>query len=352
MKKISVRACADEWTAMVDRQSAKSDHTKRQYRQEINRWIDAGLFDPDMPVARITTDHIERFTLHRAPRTAAKYTAVIRAMLGFAVGRGYITRNPAATMPSVPSRDSRDKVWVPAHQLRELIETQQHPLRRAVVATGVLSLAREAEMAALRVGDLQLDLVDSSGYPRPVMHLLRKGGKRQELGITPSLHTELKRWLTFYSQWLADNEGRALAHNMMLFPATRRGTKSTIVHGPGGAITHHIPVFDPHRRNTRLRAYVNEALEAMGYRQTGTGCHTLRRSSAKAMYEALLSQGAEFALDYVRTMLGHASIQTTEVYLGVSRHQANLNTRLQDGDIIALPVPDAAETSPGLRIVK
>jgi integrase len=50
----------------------------------------------------------------------------------------------------------------------------------------------------------------------------------------------------------------------------------------------------------------------------GEGGHTLRRSGATALYNELSERGHDRAIRMCQAMLGHASIQTTEVYLALN----------------------------------
>jgi integrase len=79
------------------------------------------------------------------------------------------------------------------------------------------------------------------------------------------------------------------------------------------------PVSRPSRR-------VQAALEAIGMETRNTdgtskreGSHTLRRSGARALFDQLtLDGGYDHPLRIVQSMLHHASITQTEVYIGVT----------------------------------
>ena len=68
-------------------------------------------------------------------------------------------------------------------------------------------------------------------------------------------------------------------------------------------------------RKGYLNGPVREVLKEAGYYQQLEGGHTFRRSGAIALYNQLSEVGHDRAIRICQAMLGHASIQTTEIYL-------------------------------------
>jgi integrase len=60
---------------------------------------------------------------------------------------------------------------------------------------------------------------------------------------------------------------------------------------------------------------IRTILQAAGYYRPQEGGHTLRRSGATALYNQLSSVGHDRAIRICQAMLGHSSVQTTEIYL-------------------------------------
>jgi len=88
----------------------------------------------------------------------------------------------------------------------------------------------------------------------------------------------------------------------------------------------------PKQVHTNPWRMVQRPLRKMGYPTLGEGFHTLRRSSARALFEALRSagEGRDHALMVVKEFLNHASVTQTEHYLGLNQERAIRDAILKD----------------------
>src|SRR5690606_30101648 len=75
---------------------------------------------------------------------------------------------------------------------------------------------------------------------------------------------------------------------------------------------------------------VQGALGALGYPTRGEGCHTVRRSVARAFFDSMATDtGYDAALRTVSAMLHHKSSATTEIYLGLTSERVRRDSLLR-----------------------
>jgi integrase len=137
------------------------------------------------------------------------------------------------------------------------------------------------------------------------------------------LHTELVRWLDAYADVMGLEDRSQLPNEWLLVPSYRNPA--------------------PNERDRRVKPrpltvhtkpwhLVQRPLAALGYPTKGEGFHTLRRSSARALFESLRSDGAgrDHALMIVKDFLNHASVVQTEHYLGLNQERTLRDALLKD----------------------
>ena len=160
---------------------------------------------------------VETWFAREAGRQAAssfnKVRMRVAGFLGFCQRRGWLTQDLLAEVR--PRRVvQRERLRLSAQELRRLYETAENPRDRAMLAIACNTGLRASDLVALRIGDVDLD----QGLLRVVA---RKTGRLDYLPITADLDSELRRWLTWYA------ERRALQDGFLLTPAlayrVRRG---------------------------------------------------------------------------------------------------------------------------------
>ena len=134
---------------------------------------------------------------------------------------------------------------------------------------------REAESADVRVGDLRLGYDEASIFVRN-----GKGGRSRMVQIPANLKTHLKSFLRWKTK-----RGEPVGNDDHLFYGQR---------GPWTAAA--------------VSQAVRRVLETCGLYERGKNVHALRHSYAVALYRK------ERDLRCVQKQLGHASIQTTQIY--------------------------------------
>ncbi len=218
-----------------------------------------------------------------APATVARRIISARVFFRFLSAEGFRPRDPSATL-DLP------KLW---HRLPEVLSVPQierllsapdptTPLGQrdqAVIETFYATGGRVSEIASMRLQDLHLEY----GFVR----LFGKGSKERLVPIGGRARRAIEDYLS---------KGR-LSMN-------RRDAETVFLTRNG----------NPIRRETYWRL-IKRYCEAAGIPSRGISPHTLRHSFATH----LLEMGAD--LRSVQEMLGHATIQTTQLYTHVDRRR-------------------------------
>lgn len=202
-----------------------------------------------------------------------------------------------------PKEEKRERFRVPVTQFPQLLDAADNPRDRGVIAVALYLMLRQSEIASLTVADVNLE--DGEITTR-----IHKSNVADRMPIPRELDTELRRWLTYYTQ-----EVGPLADSYYLFPA-RRPTQFN--HNEQGHLS---PTFvlAPHRKTQRMERIAQAAIQRCGYEMDiMEGIHTLRRSAARALFDRLVEDGYDGAIRMVQAMLHHTQISTTERYIGLS----------------------------------
>jgi integrase len=234
-----------------------------------------------------------------------------------------------------PKPRKRERDRIPVTEFPRLLEVAERrdPRDRMIVAVLLYTLVRERECSDIRLRDVDL----AGGWLRI---RITKTGQEDSMPICSELDSELRRWLSFY----ASEIGRSLEPSDFLVP---RRYSTSILRGGGGEnrghITGHEMLYAPERPIARLGNAVRLVLEDFGFSMVdhmGTrkmeGAHTLRRSGARALFDRLAKDGYDHSLRVVQSMLHHASITQTEVYVGVTADRRSRDEILRGKPMYAL----------------
>ena len=103
--------------------------------------------------------------------------------------------------------------------------------------------------------------------------------------------------------------------------------------------TAHRPRFYLPTKRADLSKIIKQGLIEDGYYVPFEGGHTLRRSGATALYDQLTFMGHDRAIRICQAMLGHSSVQTTEIYL-----RLDLDRKVRNDLLAGKPMfPDRGE---------
>lgn len=341
-KWITLEEAVEEYIAYVQHSDEYSKNTRHNYALTLRRWLDVtpGI-KTGMKLSDLARDHVEPFIANRPTATRNTYLATIKSMVDYHLLEGNLGLDPLARLKQTKNRGARKDrgrhtLHVPADRLRDLIEATPGPLERVAICTGLYTLMRDAELRTIQLRHLNLDRVDGDGNPRPYIDMTHlKSYVNDRLPLFPSAVEEIRVWLNVYQQWCWDNLGTGLQPNMLLIPKRARG-RNTPIRDARGRITGHRMNLSPYEENRTIANYANGALAAIGYREEGTGTHTLRRSGALAMYYSLVAQKGHNAIDLIRDMLGQSSVGVTERYLGIDRATEERDSIVTSRDLIAV----------------
>lgn len=233
-----------------------------------------------------------------------------------------------------------------------LLDATKNPRDRAFVALTLYLFLRQSETTALRVKDVDLQAGLISVW-QP------KTQQSDRMPISAELGRELRAWLTHYSQ-----DAGPLRPDWYLVPAYTR----SVYIGQNERVQQHL---QPTKVFLHPERMVQNALVEIGFCEpTCTaktrglspasgqkeGCHTLRRSGARALFDHLIATAGTYdgAGRTVQAMLHHQSFETTEHYLGINLDKARRDDLLQgkemfpaltDSNVVQLVHGQAAESA-------
>lgn len=276
---------------MVDRGSALSAHAityvdERRSRGEFTKdtakqvqsvllCFARGIDDP--PVADLSRDHVEAWvtafggTLARS--TLRNRVSVIRKFCSWLIRHDAIPSNPCDGLERIRQPRSVPRA-LPSPAVGDLFASLPDARAELIVSLMVQEGLRCKEVAGLQLGDID----DQSG----TLVVVGKGGHQRMLPISDETAKSMRRYL--------------LEHPASAGPLIRRYDQ------PARGLSAHY-VSDLVRRW--------EADAGVKHRShDGVGAHSLRHTAAT---DVLRASGGNVVL--VQQMLGHASLQTTQVYL-------------------------------------
>lgn len=215
--------------------------------------------------------------------TLARRTASVRAFSTWAQRQGYLDTDVAARLatpkvgrhlPAVLGKEEAAELVGNAVSVDERHFTRDSAILELLYATGM----RVAELSALDVGDLDLE--------RGTARVTGKGNKQRVVPFGAAAGAALREWLGIRPSFISGDESRRAQ------PALFLGSR-------GGRID-----------QRQVRRIVEKADLVTGNR--GLTPHGLRHSAATHLLEG----GAD--LRVVQEILGHSSLQTTQIYTHVS----------------------------------
>lgn len=314
----------------------KAASTLRNDDISVRRLIEA---TGDARPCNITMDHVDRLVAALATGTVGTFNTRLAGVKGFlrwCRARGLITVDPLALIPS--RKDSQpDRHRVPVSKFFTLLDESGHPRDRILVALGLWLFLRASEIAHLKIADVDLENAELHVY-------IQKTNDYDIMPISSALDRELRRWLTFYAETAGELDG-----NWYLVPA-KHPHQPTRVNGRFVASDAVAPLR-PTSRIDHPERWVKAVLERTGYATMREGVHTLRRSGARAYFDALCEEvNSSGALKQVSTMLHHSSVTMTERYLGVREDRMARDRRLKRG-IMFPSIETPAENVTQLRRV-
>ena len=282
MKQITLSQEAEDYLASLYYERNLSDNTIKSYRTDLGtfeRWLDQGIVNS-------SRQDITRYLAHgiaegRATTTRMRFLSCARGFFKHAMRKGLVTENPISEVESpkqarhLPARLSEaevDALLNAPNPDASSVEFRDCVMLHVLYATGL----RVSELVALRLEDV--NLMNGS------IRVIGKGNKERLIPLS----LEAVEWIEIY----VSNARPAILSKRRtdaLFPSTR-----------GKAMT----------RQTFWHAIKRYAARANIHRPLSP--HTLRHAFATH----LINHGAQ--LRVVQEFLGHASLNTTQIYTHVA----------------------------------
>jgi integrase len=223
----------------------------------------------------------------------------------------------------------RSRTWLTLPELTEMFNAAWCPRDRALMVVGAYTFLRGSEIAALTIGDLDLEADELDVYRI-------KGRVADRLPICTELKNELAIWLAYY-----ENECGPLQQTWLLIPARGPIPMRGVIGERRLEPTGEPAPLKPCSPVTKPYSVVRRAMKDVGFDHVGDGCHVLRRSGARNLFERLRADGHDGALRRVSSMLGHSSTLITEHYLGVDAERRQRNTLLSGKEMFPAANPAA-----------
>lgn len=282
----------------------------------------------DIYCHNITTTHITQLLQKERRNSAGSFNntlRVLRSFFEFCRLHSYIPKN-LDPVGGIRTQRVGNKVkrYVPASDFPALLDAAKSPRDRILLALGMYLLCRQSEIRYLTLDDVDLE------RGRILVTIVKKSTDQDLvqvlMPISSELEKELRDWLTIYATMAGP-----LQPHWRLVPGTKMMTQRRPHLATGGFSP--VPkdqwmstrVILPENKVDKPEKIAQYALEAIGYSSRGAdgkslylGMHTLRRSSARAMYDRLSEGGYDGAIRMVQSFLNHKSIQMTELYIGLT----------------------------------
>lgn len=245
-----------------------------------------------------------------------RYRSVLKVFFEYAAAMRWTDANPMEVIARARPDTPKPKLYLNAGELLTLLDHCANPVERVACSIGMNT--------GLRGNDIRhLTLFDASLASGVIQTEIRKTRKLDVKPITMELHWELNKWLNTYAE-LMECDRSELQSDWLLVPSYHAFT----VVRTGARVLRPRPL-QVHTNPWRM---VQRPLAKMGYPTKGEGFHTLRRSSARALFESLrdAGEGRDHALMVVKEFLNHSSVMQTEHYLGLNQERVIRDALLKD----------------------
>lgn len=265
----------------------------------------------DIDTAKVGPRHIDQFftkNKHWSPGTRNNRLSHLRTFFKWCRFRKYmpVDSDPTFGWESLDYLPA-EKVRIPRTQWAVLFDHCETELETITLAVGLYTMMRGSELRRIKLKDV---LVNA---PRPVIIRTVTKGKHRRISVPIS--SELEPYVRRHLTWMAEQGFTDPEHYFLptyYSPINAKGSGKFVA----GTRT-----VNPNKPICRPYDTIKKILGRAGMPTYREGVHTLRRSGARALYEAGLDKGYDGALIRVSTMLGHAKTAVTEDYIGVSLAQ-------------------------------
>jgi len=300
--------------------SVVSDHTKRNYAKALDDLF-AFVAERREPLSRaLLMDFREgMITKKLSPSTVNVRLSAVRKMIAEARSNGFLGALEAAELADIPNvreHGTRLGNWLTREQAKELLTVPDRSKLKgkrdyAILAILVGCALRRAELASLLVADIQ------QREGRWVIADMRgKGGRIRTVAVPFWIKKGIDEWTS--SAMITDgNLFRSIRKERRKQKKRCKDQANVLEAQSDVDSSEHESEEDEEKVKARIGkslsdwavwSVVESSAKAIGIEHFGA--HNLRRTCAK------LCRKAGGDLEQIKFLLGHASIQTTERYLG------------------------------------
>lgn len=255
---------------------------------------------------------VQYFNRHRgvlAPSSFNNYRQYLRMFFRFCREEGWIPRDPMRHVdPLTVVKGVR--LQLSADELLACLEGAE-PRDRVALAVGMNTALRGGDIAALKVGDVNLTNDTLTAF-------ISKTQEYVQLPITAELRAELLRWFECYAENQEVASVAALPNHWWLVPGSRYRAVKVTVKSAGGR---NIYLPDSPQPYLHPEVIVQRALARLGHPTSKEGFHTLRRSALRVLFDLAAAEGVPDPIRIPQSLAGHKNRATTEIYLGVTHEK-------------------------------
>lgn len=259
-----------------------SPRTREAYLYDLSRFRDfhlEGTGNSDMPLGPLTTEDLRRYVHHLREERGLRATTLsraissLRAFFEFALEQRFIDENPAAALSS-PKQTRKLPVYLAEGELKKLFESPDlsTPLGvrdRALLVAMAFCGMRLQELVGLNMNDLS--------FESRTVRVLGKGSRERLIPMNPTVERALLEWLQLRN------------------PA--EGEKAVFLNRTGRRLG-----------GRMVEKIVSKYVTAAGISKSRLSPHKLRHTFATLLH------AKDVDLVEIQTLLGHASIATTQIY--------------------------------------
>ncbi len=346
---------------------ATNDNTRRAYRREAERLLlwcvlerrkalssiaaeDCAsylVFLQAPPEGWVSPRNVERWSPAwrplsgpLSPRSQRSALTIVSALFDWLVVQQYLVANPWKALPQparIPALDV-SRAFTPEQltAIRDAVEALPNPVRRArmrlvtelLYHTGL----RRSELLAADLGDLREERID--GEPCWMLTVSGTGGRLRRVPIVATVMRDLGHDLAVRGL-LSDPRGASPGAPLIAAIESRRRRPSGASSGtPRAPEEARLPVAQLYRELKRVFAAAGAHLQAEG----AGGAARVAQGSPHWLRHTFANHAIETAApDVVGSLLGHASMQTTALYIRGKPGLKARGVRASDGQPLLSP---------------
>ena len=271
--------------------SLTSKHSRRAYEQALTDFLTWWEAEGKPPLVKATvqqykTDELEKKGL--APSTINLRISAIRKLASEAADNGFMPQEQAngiSRIKGVKTSGVRSGNWLNRVQAQALLDAPNTSKFKGIRDLAILAVILGAGLRRSEVASLTFDKIQQREGRWVLIDIMGKGNRVRTVPLPSWAKVAIDEWA----------EAASLTGGYIFRPLNK-----------GGKIT------GDHVTSQLVYRVVDEYASKLGY--SNLAAHDLRRTFAKLAHKG----GA--GVDQIQLTLGHASLKTTERYLGVEQN--------------------------------